>query len=129
MKKLTTAIFAFVLTCSMSTFASDTAKKAEKAPAQKTMNLNGMVSDAKCGAKVDAACAQKCADAGEKLVFVDDADQKVWTVNNQDVLKGHAGHHVQVKAAVHDDGSIDVKGAPKMIAEKKGKMAKEEKKS
>ena len=129
MKKMMTAIFAFVLMCSMSAFATDTAKKNEKAPAPKTMKLKGMVSDAKCGAKVDPACAQKCADAGEKLVFVNDADQKVWTVNNQDALKGHAGHHVQVKAAVHDDGSIDVKGAPKMIAEKKAKATKEEKKS
>ena len=129
MKKWMTVIFAFVLMCSMSAFAKDTAKKAEKAPAPKTVKLKGMVSDAKCGAKVDAACAKKCADAGEKLVFVDDADQKVWTVNNQDALKGHAGHHVQVKAAEHDDGSIDVKGAPKMIAEKKPKVAKEEKKS
>jgi len=129
MKKLMIAIFAFVLMCSMSAFAKDSNKKAEKAPAAKTMKLKGMVSDAKCGAKVDAACAQKCADAGEKLVFVDDADQKVWTVNNQDALKGHAGHHVQVKAAEHEDGSIDVQGAPKMIADKKAKAPKEEKKS
>ena len=129
MKKLMTIMFTFVLVCSMSAFAKDTAKRAEKAPAPKTVKLKGMVSDAKCGAKVDAACAQKCADAGEKLVFVDDADQKVWTVNNQDSLKGHAGHHVQVKAAEHDDGSIDVKGAPKMAADKKAKPPKEEKKS
>jgi hypothetical protein len=129
MKKLMTAVFAVVILCSMSAFAKDSSKKAEKAPAAKTMKLKGMVSDAKCGAKVDAACAQKCADAGEKLVFVDDADQKVWTVNNQDALKGHAGHHIQVKAAEHEDGSIDVQGAPKMIADKKAKASKEEKKS
>jgi hypothetical protein len=129
MKKLMTAVFAVLLMCSMSAFAKDSTKKAEKAPAPKTMKLKGMVSDAKCGAKVDAACAQKCADAGEKLVFVDDADQKVWTVNNQDALKGHAGHHIQVKAAEHEDGSIDVQGAPKMIADKKAKAPKEEKKS
>lgn len=129
MKKLMTAVFAFVLMCSMSAFAKDSTKKAEKAPAAKTMKLKGVVSDAKCGAKVAEGCTQKCVDAGEKMVFVNDADQKVWTVNNQDALKGHAGHHIQVKAAVHDDGSIDVKGAPKMIAEKKAKAPKEEKKS
>jgi hypothetical protein len=28
----------------------------------------GWVSDAKCGAKVDAACAKKCADSGEARV-------------------------------------------------------------
>ena len=128
MKKLMTAVFAFVLMCSMSAFAKDSTKKAEKAPAAKTMKLKGIVSDAKCGATIKEGCAQKCADAGEKLVFVNDADQKVWAVNNQDALKGHAGHHIQVKAAVHDDGSIDVKGAPKMIAEKKATAPKEEKK-
>jgi hypothetical protein len=129
MKKLVTSVFAFVLMCSMSAFAKDSTKKAEKAPAPKTMKLKGVVSDAKCGAKIAEGCTQKCADAGEKLVFVNDADQKVWAVNNQESLKGHAGHHVQVKAAVHDDGSIDVQGAPKMIAEKKAKASKEEKKS
>lgn len=123
MKRFMTAAFALVLMCTMSAFAKDSSKT-EKAPKMKTMKMKGMVSDAKCGAKVDAACAQKCADAGEKLVFVNDADQKVMAVNNQDALKGHAGHHVQVKAAVHDDGSIDIEGAPKMLAEKKSKEKK-----
>jgi hypothetical protein len=137
MKKLITAIFAFTLMCSMSAFAKDSTKKAEKAPAPKTMKLKGTVSDAKCGAHVAEGCTKKCVDAGEKMVFVNDADQKVWAVNNQDALKGHEGHHVQIKAAVHDDGSIDVQGSPKMIAEKKAKkddmkkddMMKDEKQS
>ena len=126
MNKLMTAVFAFVLMCSMSAFAKDSTKKAEKAPAPKTMKLKGVVSDAKCGAKVAEGCTKKCVDAGEQMVFVNDADQKVWAVNNQDALKGHEGHHIQIKAAVHDDGSIDVEGAPKMLADKK---SKEEKKS
>jgi len=126
MNKLMTAVFAFVLMCSMSAFAKDSTKKAEKAPAPKTMKLKGVVSDAKCGAKVAEGCTKKCVDAGEKMVFVNDADQKVWAVNNQDALKGHEGHHIQIKAAVHDDGSIDVEGTPKMLADKK---SKEEKKS
>ena len=50
MNKLMTAVFAFVLVCSMSAFAKDSTKKAEKAPAPKTMKLKGVVSDAKCGA-------------------------------------------------------------------------------
>jgi hypothetical protein len=124
MKKFATAAFALVLMCSMSAFAKDSTKKAEKAPAAKTMKLKGVVSDAKCGAKVAEGCTKKCVDAGEKMVFVNDADQKVWAVNNQDALKGHEGHHIQIKAAVHDDGSIDVQGEPKMIAEKKTKEKK-----
>jgi len=66
----------------------------------KTTTVNGWVTDAKCGAKMasaaGAACAQKCAAAGEKMVIVTDSDQKVLAVDNQDALKGHAGHHVAV---------------------------------
>jgi hypothetical protein len=66
----------------------------------KTTTVNGWVTDAKCGAKMasaaGAACAQKCVTAGEKMVIVTDGDQKVLTVDNQDALKGHAGHHVAV---------------------------------
>lgn len=63
----------------------------------------GYVSDAKCGAKVDAACAKKCADAGEARVFVNDADKNVLKVSNQDALKGHEGHHVKVNGSVDGD--------------------------
>src|SRR5206468_361714 len=84
MKKLMTAVFAVLLMCSMSAFAKDSTKKAEKAPAAKTMKLKGIVSDAQCGATIKEGCAQKCVEAGEKMVFVNDADQKVWAVNNQD---------------------------------------------
>ena len=42
MKKLITAIFAFTLMCSMSAFAKDSTKKAEKAPAPKTMKLSAV---------------------------------------------------------------------------------------
>jgi hypothetical protein len=61
------------------------------------------VSDAKCGAKVDAACAKKCADAGEAQVFVNDTDKSVVKVSNQDALKGHEGHHVEIKGGVEGD--------------------------
>ena len=63
----------------------------------------GWVSDAKCGAKVGAACAKKCAEAGQPLVFVNDADKSVLTVSNPDVLKGHEGHHVKVNGSVENN--------------------------
>ena len=37
---------------------------------------------------------------GDKLTLVSDKDQKAWVVENPEVLKGHEGHHVQVKAHV-----------------------------
>ena len=40
---------------------------------------------------------------GDKITFVSDKDQKSWTVENPEVLKGHEGHHVNVKAHVDAD--------------------------
>ena len=85
--------------------------------AGKSTTVNGYVSDAKCAAKggsaSHAACAKKCADAGEKLVIVTDSDQKVLAVDNQDALKGHEGHHVSVTGTQSGD-SIHV-GGVKML--------------
>lgn len=58
--------------------------------------LTGWVSDAKCGVNINPDCAKKCAEAGEKIVFVT-SDKKVLEVSNPAVLKGHAGEHVKVK--------------------------------
>jgi len=69
--------------------------------------VNGWVSDSKCGAKGAnagaAACTKKCIAAGEKPVVVSDADQKVYSVENPDALKGHEGHHVAVTGHVNGD--------------------------
>jgi ribosomal protein L14E/L6E/L27E len=45
----------------------------------------------------------KCLGKGAKAVIVTDADQKVLTVDNPDVLKGHEGHHVAVTGPVTGD--------------------------
>jgi hypothetical protein len=46
---------------------------------------------------------------GDKLTFVNDADQKAWDVMNPEALKGHEGHHVQLSAHVYaDKNSIHV---------------------
>ena len=63
----------------------------------KDQRWTGFVSDAKCGAKVDAACAKKCIEAGEKVVFVNDGDKVVIPVANPDALKQYAGQHVLVE--------------------------------
>ncbi len=64
----------------------------------------GWVSDAKCGAsKIDAACVKACEAGGSPLVFVSDKDKSVLQVSNQDMLKGHEGHHVKVKGTVDGD--------------------------
>lgn len=71
-----------------------------------TGTWDGWVSDAKCGAKFNADCAKKCAEAGQPLVLVT-SDKKVIEVANSDALKAHAGHHVTVTGEMKD-GKLNV---------------------
>jgi hypothetical protein len=60
---------------------------------------------------------------GDKVTFVDDADQKSWNVMNPEKLKGHEGHHVQVRAHVHaDTESIHIMSVKMLGEEKKPAM-------
>lgn len=69
--------------------------------------MTGYISDSKCGAKGANAgardCTIKCVKGGEKYVFVNDADKKVYVVDAQDKVADHAGHHVTVKGTVEGD--------------------------
>jgi hypothetical protein len=69
----------------------------------KNQRWTGYVSDAKCGAKVEAACAKRCIEAGEKVVFVNDGDKTVIPVANPEALKGHEGHHVLVEGKLENN--------------------------
>ena len=75
--------------------------------ADKTTTVNGYVSDSNCGVKganaSHAACMTKCLGKGAKAVIVTDSDQKVVSVDNPDVLKGHEGHHVAVTGEMTGD--------------------------
>lgn len=102
MKKLALAVLAVAFLASMSL-----AKPKDDTAKGKTEKISGWISDAKCGAKVDAACAKKCADAGEKLVVVSDKDKTIYQVENQDAVKEHAGHHVRV-TATDNNGTLHV---------------------
>ncbi|HUQ49881.1 MAG TPA: hypothetical protein VM056_04125 [Terriglobales bacterium] len=102
MKKLMMSMLAMCLMLSMSVFAIDKkasgSKKMEKA---KEVTVVGIVTDpmcAKSGDKtkmMDSDCAKKCAKDG-KLALVNDADGKVWAIENGGAVKGHEGHHVKV---------------------------------
>jgi hypothetical protein len=70
--------------------------------------MTGYISDSQCGAKgadpKHADCAAKCVkEHGAKYVFVNDADKKVYTVDAQDKVAAHAGHHVTVTGTVAGD--------------------------
>ena len=92
-KQLVGVAFCFMLFVTVFAYASDT--------------VTGYVSDSQCGAKGASAkhadCMNKCLAKGAKAVIVTDKDQKVLTVDNPDVLKGHEGHHVSVSGTVSGD--------------------------
>jgi hypothetical protein len=92
MKKLFIVTLAIAVCFSVAAVAQDTGKscdsgmsmgKAAKAPLK---TLKGTV-------KQD----------GDKITFVNDADQKSWDVMNPETLKDHVGHHVSVSAHVYTD--------------------------
>src|ERR1043165_4767671 len=68
--------------------------------------MTGYIVDEKCGVKGAhegaEACAQKWAEAGEKMVFVGDKDKNVLKLDNPDAVKGHEGHHVTVTGSVNE---------------------------
>ena len=70
--------------------------------------MTGWISDSHCGAKGMNAkhtdCAAKCAkEKGAKYVFVSDTDKKVYSIDDQDKVAAHAGHHVTVTGSVQGD--------------------------
>ena len=87
MKKLIVSCFALALVTSLLALAQETAKpemkqdttKAEKASG-KAVSLSGKIS-------------------ADGTTFVD-KDNKSWTVNNPEAVKGHEGHEVTLKAHV-----------------------------
>jgi hypothetical protein len=72
----------------------------------------GWITDSKCGAKGANAghkeCALKCAKSGEKLVFYNNDDQKLYVLDNQELAKKHVGHEVTVEGTVDDQNNIKV---------------------
>jgi hypothetical protein len=76
----------------------------------------GYIADSKCGVKAAhegaRECTVKCVKAGAKYVFVNDADKKIYAIDDQDKVAAHAGHHVTVKGMVEGDSlklsSIDM---------------------
>jgi hypothetical protein len=95
MKYRSVAVAALVLCSAAFTMAADG-------------SWTGYISDSECGVKgandKHAACAAKCVkEHGAKYVFVNDADKKVYAIDDQDKVAAHAGHHVTVKGSVDGD--------------------------
>jgi hypothetical protein len=110
MKKLLMLALAACLTMSLTAVAQDMGKGCDmgktKAAAAPLKTLKGTV-------KAE----------GDKLTFVNDADQKSWDVMNPETLKGHEGHHVQLKAHVYEDkNSIHVMNVKMLKGSKEKSM-------
>ena len=60
----------------------------------------GWITDTKCGAKGAKAehkgCSEKCAHEGQKLVFFNNADKKLYSLDDQDAAKANLGYEVKV---------------------------------
>jgi len=60
----------------------------------------GWITDESCGAKgtkaEHKACAEKCIAKGQKLVFFNNADKKLYSLDKQDAAKENLGHEVKV---------------------------------
>ncbi len=92
MKKLMAILFALTLLTSLGLVAQD------------TMSQDSMKSDASAKA---THITGKISDDGK--TFVSDKDGKSLTISNPDAVKGHAGHHVTLKAHLSADGTaVDV---------------------
>jgi hypothetical protein len=110
MKKLLMLLIATCVACSTLALAQDTMKSCD----------TGKASAAKAPLKTLKGTVKA---EGDKVTFVNDADQKSWDVVNPETLKGHEGHHVQVSAHVYaDKNSIHVMKVKMLGKEKSSAM-------
>jgi hypothetical protein len=90
MKKLWTLMLAMCLGLSVAAMAQDNAGK--------SCDMGKMSASAPLKTLTGTVKSE-----GDKITFVNDADQKSWGVMNPETLKDHVGHHVQVSAHVYAD--------------------------
>ena len=110
MKKLWILVVAVCVACSMAAVAQDMGKSCDTGKGK--MAASAPLKTLKGTVKQD----------GDKITFVNDADQKSWDVMNPETLKDHVGHHVSVSAHVYaDKGQIHVMSV-KMVKAKEKSM-------
>ena len=106
MRKLLSLALAVCVVCSLGAVAQEMGKSADT---DKKASASAPLKTLKGTVKAE----------GDKITFVNDADQKSWDVMNPETLKGHEGHHVQVSAHVYEDkSSIHVMSVKMLKAEK-----------
>jgi len=107
MKRLVILALACCVAASITSYAQE---------AGKSCNMGKMSSSAAAPLKTLKGTVKS---EGDKISFVNDADQKSWDVMNPETLKDHVGHHVQLRAHVYDDkNSIHVMNVKMLKGEK-----------
>lgn len=89
MKKLMVCFLALAFAMSLTAFAQDSSMS----PGQTNTTAKAPLMTLKGTVKAE----------GDKYTFVNDKDGKSWDVMNPETLKGHEGHHVELKAHVYSD--------------------------
>src|SRR5579863_7616554 len=89
MKKLFMPILAACLMFSLAAVAQDTMAKPDTMGKDDNMGKSSMSAPLKTLKGTVKA-------EGDKITFINDADQKAWDVMNPEKLKAHDGHHVQI---------------------------------
>jgi len=117
MKKRMLIAFAAALIVSTPAIAQDTMKQGDQ------MKHDSMKADNM--SKKAVSMSGKVSDDGK--MFVSDKDNKSWTINNPEALKGHEGHHVTVNAHLDaDKNEIHVTSVKMAKGEMKDNTKKDE---
>ena len=107
MKKITVLLALFALTALLALPLAAAGTKG---------SWTGWVTDSKCGAKgakaEHKACSEKCVGEGAKLVFYNNADKKLYSLDNQDAAKANLGYEVKVTGEA-DGSAIKVESIAK----------------
>lgn len=108
MRKTTVALLAVLLMTlvTLPALAGDMKKE------MKAESWTGWITDSHCAAKGanaqhTRACVEKCAKGDGKVVFYNNADQKLYDLDKTDVALEHVGHEVVVTGHL-DGGKIKV---------------------
>ena len=124
MKRVLTALFAFLLTASLSLVAQEPASKDKDQGAGDKKVQKAEKKEAKAAAKDKSiSLTGWVKDQEGKPVFENDKDKQAWSIANPDAVKGHEGHHIKVKAKLNEaDHSMNVEKVSMM---RKGKQTAE----
>jgi hypothetical protein len=118
MKRVTTFLFAFLITASLSLVAQEPASKDQTATDKSVQKAEKTEANAAAKGKVMSLTGW-VKDQDGKTVFINDKDKQAWNISNLDAVKGHEGHHVKVKAKLNEaDHSMDVEKVTMMSKSK-----------